>query len=266
MKKKIQTIILVFIAAIAIFTAYKIFYKVEDKQSIKRSRVFITGNIHGKVDIDKISSENFKEQKFLTSDDNLIILGDFGLVWDGSLEDELILDELSKKKFRILFVDGTHENFNLLNEYPKERMYGGVVTKIRDNIFMLNRGEIYLIDNKSFFVLGGGISDDKEYRKDNVSLWNEEMPSNSELENALNNLSKHGNAVDYILTHTPPANDLKIIGASLDRVLEPNSLNVFLQELSEKVKYKKWFHGYYHLDRDITRKHVSIFNDILEIK
>lgn len=264
--KKIQTFFLVIVSLIGAYFSYKIFFKVEDVQSIKKSRIFLTGNIHGAVDISRLSNENFPEQVYLSGDDNLIILGDFGLIWDGSIEDEMLLDELDKKRYNILFVDGVYENFDLLKKYPTVRIYGGNATQIRDNIYRLHRGEIYLIDNKKFFVLGGGISEDKEYRVLGESYWNDEKPSEEELLNAVNNLKSEDYVVDYVLTYLPPSNDLKMIGANKGRVITPNEINVFLQEVSEKLKYKRWFHSYYHLDKDITRKHRSIYYDILELK
>lgn len=266
MKKFIKIFLILCICTISVFLAFKFFYDVEDVNSIKRSRIFVTGNLHGSIEFEKLSVSNFSQQMFLTEEDNLIIVGDFGLIWDNSIEDEMLLDELDAKKFNILFVDGAHENFDLLEKYPEVRMYGGNVRKIRDNIYQLKRGEVYLIDNKTFFVMGGGISSDREYRKEGISYWSQEEPSEEDIENARNNLSKVGYAVDYVLSYSVPTNDLKIIGANLGKVISPNSVNDMLQEFSEKLKYKKWFYSYYHVDKDITRKHRSIFYDIVEIK
>jgi len=42
--------------------------------------IFLTGDTHG--DIRRLNAASFFEQKEMTKDDYLIILGDFGLVWD----------------------------------------------------------------------------------------------------------------------------------------------------------------------------------------
>ena len=42
--------------------------------------VWITGDIHGNPQ--RFSTDIFSEQKEMTKDDVVIILGDFGLVWD----------------------------------------------------------------------------------------------------------------------------------------------------------------------------------------
>ena len=79
--------------------------------------IFITGDIHGNIDINKLNSKKFAEQKNLTKSDFVIIAGDFGLVWDESKECQYWIKWLSEKNFTTLFIDGNHENFNLLNSY-----------------------------------------------------------------------------------------------------------------------------------------------------
>lgn len=44
--------------------------------------IYVCGDTHGPVHIDKLREENWLEQKSLTKDDFLIILGDFGLIWN----------------------------------------------------------------------------------------------------------------------------------------------------------------------------------------
>ena len=49
--------------------------------------ILLTGDTHGSIDIHKLANSNrsFRElAKQMTRDDYLIILGDFGLVWDGT--------------------------------------------------------------------------------------------------------------------------------------------------------------------------------------
>ena len=50
--------------------------------------IFITGDTHGDIDIQKLSSKNFPKGKTLTKNDYVIVCGDFGLVWDGSNSDK----------------------------------------------------------------------------------------------------------------------------------------------------------------------------------
>ena len=83
--------------------------------------IYITGNTHS--DFSRFTEENFQIQSEMTKDDYIIICGDFGGVWtfeeESSREKEL-LDWLGNKNFTTLFVDGNHENYTRLYNYPIE--------------------------------------------------------------------------------------------------------------------------------------------------
>lgn len=120
--------------------------------------VFITGDTHG--DFTRFKKEIFYEQTELTKDDCVIITGDFGSVWDGSAKEQRQLDWLEHRPFTTLFVSGNHENFDLLAEYPVEDWHGGKVQHIRPSVIHLLRGQVYDIQGKTFFTMGGGSSHD----------------------------------------------------------------------------------------------------------
>ena len=48
--------------------------------------IYITGDTHIPIDIKKLNTKNFSEQKTLTKEDYVIICGDFGGVWNGKNE------------------------------------------------------------------------------------------------------------------------------------------------------------------------------------
>ncbi len=98
--------------------------------------LYITGDTHGDYEI-------FNERRLgqLKKGDDLIITGDFGFVWDNSKEEIKNLKKLSKKKFSILFVEGAHENYELLSGYEEVDLYGGKARKIGSDIYCLKRGE-----------------------------------------------------------------------------------------------------------------------------
>ena len=128
-----------------------------------------------------------------------------------SKEEKYWLDWLAKKNFTVLFCDGNHENFDrLYRAYPEVPFHGGCAHQIRENIFHLMRGYIFELCSLSFFVFGGGKSHDisggilrpyeysteKEFKKayrelrdygdmfrvDHISWWEEELPSEEEME------------------------------------------------------------------------------------
>ena len=87
--------------------------------------IYITGDTHGERD--KIN--NLAIQLELQDGDYLIIAGDFGFIFNNNYLEELILNELSTKPFKILFADGNHECFPAIFKYPEEIWNGGRVTR-----------------------------------------------------------------------------------------------------------------------------------------
>ena len=98
---------------------------------------YITGDAHS--DFTRFTEENFPIQSEMTKNDYVIICGDFGGVWtfeEESAREKEALEWLNNKSFTILFVDGNHENFTRLYNYPVEEWHGGKVHKIRDSYYI----------------------------------------------------------------------------------------------------------------------------------
>lgn len=171
--------------------------------------IYFTGDTHRDIDIHKLSSVNFNIP--CTKDDYMVVLGDFGCVWDGSKSDAYWLDWLEDKPFTTLFIPGNHENYTLLREYTLEEWNGGCVRKIRPSVIMLERGYVFDLCDRSFFCMGGADSYDKQYRKEGISWWADEMPSDAEYGLAYDNLSKRNWTVDYVLTHCSKRKDHSIL-------------------------------------------------------
>ncbi len=98
--------------------------------------IFVTGETHG--DFTRFSVDIFPGQKNMTKDDYVIICGDFG-IWDDSKRERYWLQWLDEKPFTTLFVDGNHENFDLLASCPFTDWHGGKVQHIRDSVIHLMR-------------------------------------------------------------------------------------------------------------------------------
>lgn len=226
--------------------------------------IFITGDLHGNYDIKKLSTRNFPIQSGLTRSDYVIICGDFGLIWEkNSKEDKYWLEWLDKKTWTTLWIDGNHENFDLLKEYPIEDWKGGKVQKITDNIIHLCRGSVFDIDDKIIFAFGGAESHDKQYRKLGRSMWAEEMPTDEEMETGRKNLEKAGWKVDIVITHSLPLHiqDHLFRNYTYGR----NILNNYFDEINEKLDFQLWFSGHYHTSREYDKKHYLIYNNIVKL-
>ena len=79
--------------------------------------IYITGDTH--AEFNRFSRKNFDA----TENDYVIICGDFGGVWDESSYQKYWLDWLGAKPWTTLFVDGNHENYDLLATYPVEQLH-----------------------------------------------------------------------------------------------------------------------------------------------
>lgn len=233
-------------------------------------KTFITGDTHGGSDSGTLRfySKNFPEGKKLTREDYMIIVGDFGGVWfpptrlnekgdeipnhnwnkkDRPFQDFLV----NNKPWTTLFVDGNHENHELLAELEQVPMFGGTVGKVRDHMYHLKRGEIYVINGKKYFVMGGAASYDKENRTIGINWWQEEVPSYAEMDYALENLEKHNWEVDVVLTHNCPEYVAAMFmsqegsnGRYDYKFKDP--IASFLEHIRGKLKFDKWYFGHWH--------------------
>jgi hypothetical protein len=231
--------------------------------------IWITGDTHGDIDIRKLATDNWREGTKLAKSDFLIVAGDFGLVWDlvksGERERHWV-NWLTNKPWTTLFIDGNHENFDRLYKLPEVEMFGATVGQLNESIFHLKRGQIYTIEGKTFFTMGGGHSIDKEHRREFISWWKEEVPTYSERSFALDNINKFGNSVDYIITHIAPTTILNKLDSLLPYIDEYNNfLNIFIYSDNE-IQYKHWYFAHYHVDAEVDEKHTCIYDKITEIK
>lgn len=228
--------------------------------------IYITGDIHGTISISKLNSKNFLDQKLLTKEDYVIITGDFGLLWNGDKEDQYWLKWLDKEKsFTTLFIDGNHENFDLLESYPIEEWNGGKIHRINNSVIHLMRGQVFSIKGKKFFTFGGANSHDKEFRKEGKSWWKREMPSYTEYEEGLSNLDKVGWNVDYVLTHTCSSSDLDCLSKRYGDSMTLDQMNSYFYIIEEKLRYRKWFFGHFHKDIELPNNKRLIYMDIVKI-
>ena len=223
--------------------------------------IYITGDTHIPIDIQKLSSKMFAAQKNMSKDDYVIICGDFGGAWDGTNEEKYWLKWLKNKNFTTLFIDGNHENFAMLNSLPIIDFAEGKVHKVEEGIYHLMRGEVYNLDGKTFFTFGGASSHDKEQRKEGKNWWQEEMPSKDEYETAMKKLKTNDFTVDYVITHSAPTD----IQARIAPTYKQNELTDFLQQIAAKTSYKKWFFGHYHMDLGVDDEYVAVFNNIISV-
>lgn len=222
---------------------------------------FLKGDIHGNLFeiIDFINRFN------LGKNDNIIILGDCGIAWRKDKKD---LDQNIKlwnecgNGVKLYFIDGNHENFNILNSLPIENNMG----KIADNIYHLRRGQVYEFENKKILVCGGADSIDKYRRIENFTWWKEEAISQETIDDI------PAGHYDYVLTHCCPRSifEKNKIYLSTLQFLDENKINHssedMLEQLKNKITFDHWFFAHYHINRNLDEKFTCLFENFREVR
>lgn len=219
--------------------------------------ICITGDLH--ADIGRFAAPQLRKLK---KGDALIITGDFGCIWDGSKKEKKLLHSLGRKKYNLLFLEGVHENFELLEQYPIEEWCGGLTRRISGNLRQLMRGQYYTIAGRTVFTFGGGQSDENTSYTDidDSARWIKELPSEEELNKGIENLAGHDYKADFIVTYEPPAQLIEFIDiGSTNR----NHINTYLDKILEKAQFKMWFFGKRHINKLIPPRYQALFDKIV---
>ena len=106
--------------------------------------IYVTGDLHGEIDLPKLDNFFVSEGKNLTRDDYVIILGDFGMIFgadtyiDYPWEENRIYEYFDEKyPWTTLFIDGNHENFVHLQKFPSATWHGGDVKLLSEHCIWL---------------------------------------------------------------------------------------------------------------------------------
>lgn len=232
-------------------------------------RIFITGDLHGEEPV--ITSIPARCPQ-LGKGDVLLVAGDFGIPWwqpgsDRSKNDTKLLRLLSDYEFTTCFIDGNHENFDLLQTFPYEERWGGRVEKIAPHIYHLCRGELFTLGGHSIFTFGGATSVDKASRTEHVSWWSEENASSAEKAHGIAVLEHANWHVDYVITHTAPEQFFSVYQElAFNKLLLACPTQAYLTELHNRLTYKKWYFGHYHGDKNSNSLQCRLlFDDIVEL-
>ena len=214
--------------------------------------IYVTGDIHGDM-----SRFQVPAVKKLKEKDVLIVCGDFGFVWDGSKKEQKLLKKIGKRRHDTVFVEGCHDNYDLLREYPKVPYRGGTARKISGNVYQLLRGEIYEICGKKVFAFGGG--DSEEQSLNGSRWWPEEQPSEEEQAYGVENLRKCRGQVDIIVTHDAPAVIKQFIRME---DTEASCIHMYLDYIAKQCDVKEWYFGRYHMDKVVPPRYYAMFQEI----
>lgn len=220
--------------------------------------ICITGDMHGELE-----RFNDKRIRSLKKGDFLIVCGDFGFVWDGSKREEAILKSIGKKRFYTLFIEGCHENYDLLAKYPEEDFCGGRVNVISGNLMHIKRGSILDLQGMRFFAFGGGQTKDIDIRRDSHTWYEAELPTTEEVRDAVLNLKNADGKLDYIITHEPPASMKEFLGFEVRQI---SHMHTFFDAVKNDCTFKMWFFGKAHINKVIPPKYRCLFDDVVTLR
>lgn len=252
----------------------------------------LTGDTHGNV-VGRLERIRMFLPSFNPEETAVIILGDAGLNFWLNKSDKKNKERTSAFGYTIYCVRGNHEerpeNIPTYSLQFDENVGNSVwVEEEFPNIKFFVDGGRYLIDGYSVLTIGGAYSVDKWYRLARAGVC-------SKLDADFNNPKKTGwfpdelltdtemslisaecevspMTFDFVLSHTCPImwepTDLFLNGIDQEGV--DKSMEVWMNELKDKIDYKYWCFGHFHADR-AERPHVEQYyeryetlNDVIE--
>lgn len=222
--------------------------------------VYITGDIHADI-------KEFQQRMWpykLTASDTLLVTGDFGFTWDKwTIMQWMKFDH----PYTVLFCDGNHENFDMLDRLPLVEGYGDIVSRVDGKTFRLLTGHMYDIEGLKTFVFGGARSIDKDWRidPDIVAMhgklwWEQEIPSKETFELARRTLKEHDWTFDIFLSHTcnPGMKNLVLGENAVQSFVDPVEHMIWKLEqeiLNNGGNWNESYFGHLHSDYDMDNRH-----------
>jgi len=257
--------------------------------------IYITGDTHADFwRFSKYERENLRFE--ITKDDYVIVCGDFGFLWSMGQKFAYNKQLLESVPFTVLWVQGNHENYDMIKEYDIDEWNGGKVRHIiKDKVILLERGQVFNIEGYRFFTFGGASSHDIQggvldlddpdfeekrtkarniglpYRIKGISWWEEELPTEEEMKVGINNLEKVGYEVDYVISHCGSTRMQNLLESCFSNsrcfrnTYKADILTDYFDDLEDKLKYTMWYCGHYHLDMRVDERHHVLYEEIIPI-
>lgn len=223
-------------------------------------RWFVTGDIHGDI----TSVIRFIEKYDLTKDDNIIVLGDFGIFWRADMQDaqfKIEQYERSCNGVHLYWIDGNHENFNIINSWNCK----GVIYNNSEHIHYCPRGSVLNINGKKALCIGGADSVDKFWRRENIEWWADEAISDEDVDRVAPDY------YDYVFTHCCPYDEVqqsKCWLFTLSNISESNAIHYSekqLQKMFNKIDFGHHYYAHYHVNKQTSEKHTCLYEDFIEL-
>lgn len=224
--------------------------------------VYLTGDTHG--DFRRIA--DFCKRFETSVDDVMIILGDAGINFSGGLKDQAKKDYIAAIPITLFCIHGNHEQrpYNI-PFYQEKEWHGGIVYVEQEypNILFAKDGEIFELDGYQTIAIGGAYSIDKMMRVAyGYGWWEDEQPSEEIKEYVEQQLAAHDWKVDIVLSHMIPLKyePIESFMSGVDQSRVDKSTEQWLDRIEDRLDYKKWYCGHYHVEKRIDKMEIMFEN------
>jgi hypothetical protein len=175
----------------------------------------------------------------------IVQLGDFG-IWPGNAGRhylDKVARHLQAADAICLFLDGNHEDFPQLLDYPRDE---NGLRMVRPRLFHISRGTRWAWGELTVLAVGGATSLDRPWRRPMRDWWPHEELTRTDIDRAVRD-----GRCDVMLTHDAPAGidvpNLPPPGTwDPDEVRRADDHRERLLEIVEQVRPRMLFHGHFH--------------------
>lgn len=226
--------------------------------------VYITGDIHGSM---------FPIYKLFytlnpTSEDVVVILGDVAANYDLNGRDRQFKKQMSRFQPTFFCIHGNHEcRSQNIASYKEKQWNGGTVMYEEEfpNILFPVDGKIFMLAGMKCLVIGGAYSVDKYFRlQRGLNWWADEQPSDEIKRRVEEQLCN--NHIDVVFSHTCPYKytPTECFLPGIDQSTVDNSTEHWLDTIEDKLDYKAWYCGHWHINKNIDKMHF-LYHDVENI-
>lgn len=228
--------------------------------------IYLTGDTHG--DVSRI--EDFCNQHQTSKEDIMIILGDAGFNYFLNIADYDLKRKAESLPITFFCIHGNHEERpQNINGYQEVQFHNATAfcQEQFPSLYFAKDGEFYDFNGKQCLVLGGAYSVDKYYRIPRGYKWYaSEQPDNLEKQRIEQEIAKHNYQTDIVFSHTCPyqTRPEHLFLAGLDQSKVDTSMELWLQEISQKLSFERWYFGHYHSEWT-NGKYQMLFKNIIKL-
>jgi hypothetical protein len=139
----------------------------------------------------------------MSKSDQLVILGGCGIT-EARADVDARVKQYRDLPCSVLFIDGSTDDYDLLEEYPFFPWNGGKTRNISRGITYLARGQLFSLGGRSLLTMGGAPTPGRDDTGKYYTWWPEQDISPDDEKEAELNLLEGGWRADYVFTSDRP--------------------------------------------------------------